>query len=94
MFKICGDTISKPLGLIFKQAHSTDTYSSDWKKDNIVPVHNKGNKQNIKNYYTMFLLLICGKVFERILFNNMFSFFIEINLLHKSSPDLNLVTLV
>ena len=75
MLKICGDTIGKPLELIIKQALITGTYHSDWKKGNIVPVHKKGDKQNIKNYRPVSLLPICGKVFERILFNNVFSFF-------------------
>ena len=44
MLKICDDTICKPLDLIFKQALIIDTYPSDWKKGNIVPVHKKGDK--------------------------------------------------
>ena len=44
MLKICVDTISKPLELIFKQALITGTYPSDWKKGNIFPVHKKGDK--------------------------------------------------
>ena len=80
MLKICGDTISKPLELIFKQALVTVTYSYDWKKGNIVPVHKKGNKC-LYYYRPVPLLPICGKVFERILFNNMFSFFLENNLI-------------
>ena len=36
MLKICGDTISKPLQLIFKQALITGIYPSDWKKGNII----------------------------------------------------------
>ena len=81
MLKLCGDTISKPLELIYKQALITGTYPSDWKKGNIVPVHKKCDKQNIKNYHPASLLPICGKVFERIWFNNMFSFFLENNLI-------------
>ena len=60
MLKTCGDTISKPLELIFKQALITGTYPSDWKKSNIVPVHKKGAKQNIKSYHPVSLLPICG----------------------------------
>ena len=41
MLKIRGDTISKPLELIFKQALIAGTYPSDWKKGNIVLVHKK-----------------------------------------------------
>ena len=77
MLEICGDTISKPLELIFGQAVITGAHSSDWKKGNIIPVHKKDDKLKIKNYHPMSLLPIYGKVFERILFNKMFSFFLE-----------------
>ena len=32
------------------------------------------SKQNIKNYRPISLILICGKIFERTVFNGMFSF--------------------
>ena len=66
MFKICGDTISKPLELILKQVLITGSYFSHWKKGNIVPVHKKDDKQDIKSYRLVSLLSICGKGFERI----------------------------
>ena len=81
MFKICGDTICKPLELIFKQALTTGVFPSEWKKGNIVPCYKKGDKQNIKNYRPVSLLPICGKIFERLIFNEMFSFFLANNLL-------------
>ena len=81
MLKICGDTICKPLELIFKQALTTGVFPSEWKKGNIVPCYKKGDKQNIKNYRPVSLLPICGKIFERLIFNEMFSFFLANNLL-------------
>ena len=66
MFKICGDTISKPLELIPKQVLITGSYFSHWKKGNIVPVHKKDDKQDIKSYCLVYLLSICGKGYERI----------------------------
>ena len=45
MIKICGLSIYGPLELIFKEALSTSLFPSDWKKWNIVPIHNKGDKQ-------------------------------------------------
>ena len=62
MLKICGDTICKPLELIFKQALTTGVFPSEWKKGNIVPCYKKGNKQNLKNYHPVSLLPICGKM--------------------------------
>ena len=69
MLKICCDTICKPLELIFKQALTTGFFPSEWKKGNIVPGYKKGDKQNLKNYPPVSLLPICGKFFERLIFN-------------------------
>ena len=41
MFKICGDTISKPLELIFKQALTSGLFQSEWTKGNIVSCYKK-----------------------------------------------------
>ena len=46
--KICGKSISKTLRLIFSQC--TGSFPLEWKKDNKVPVHKKGDKQCLKNY--------------------------------------------
>ena len=75
MLKICGNTICKPLELIFKHALSTGVFPPERKKGNIVPCYKKGDKQNIKNYRPVSLFPICGKFFERLIFNEMFSFF-------------------
>ena len=55
--------------------------NAEWKKDNIVPCYKKGDKQNVKNYRPVSLLPICRKLFERLIFNEMFSFFLANNLL-------------
>ena len=41
MLKICGNSIYKPLEIIFRQALLTGMYPPDWKKGNIVPVQKK-----------------------------------------------------
>ena len=63
MLKICGDSTYKPLEIIFRQALLTCVFPSEWKKGNIVPVHNKSDKQNIEIYRPVSLLSICGKIF-------------------------------
>ena len=77
MIKICGKSISKPLQLIFNQCIDTGSFSLEWKKANIVPIHKKGEKQCLKNYRPVSLLPICGKILERLIFNEMFRFLIE-----------------
>ena len=46
-------------------------------KANVVLIHKKGDKQVLKNYWSVFLLSIYEKFFERVIYNNLFEYFIE-----------------
>ena len=72
MLKICSDSFFVSLS---KQAHLTGVFSSEWIKEIIVPIHKKGDKQIIKNYRPVSILPICGKIFEKLIFNKMFIYF-------------------
>ena len=69
------------LEIIFQNCLRSGKFRSEWKKANVVPTFKKGDKQCIKNYRPVSLLLVCGKVFERLLYNNMFPFFSENDLI-------------
>ena len=84
MLKLCGESIYKPLNLIFKSCLETGQFPSDWKKANVVPVFKKGDKQLLKNYRPISLLPIIGKIFERLLYNQMFEFFIRNDLISQN----------
>ena len=77
MIKICSTSISKPLRLIFNHCIDNGIYPCEWKKANVVPIHKKGDKQTLKNYRPVSLLPICGKIFERLIYNEMFGFFLD-----------------
>ena len=47
----------------------------------VVPVHKKGKKQSLRNYWPISLLPICSKIFERLIYNEMLIFFTENNLI-------------
>ena len=44
---------------------------------NVVPVHKKSDKQILENYRPVSLLPICGKIFERLIYNSLFEYFIQ-----------------
>ena len=44
---------------------------------NVVPMHKKGDKQTLKNYRTVSLLPICSEIFGRLIYNEMFGFFLD-----------------
>ena len=77
MLQLCGNSICKPLELILKQSMESGSFPSEWKKGNVVPIHKKDDKQCLSNYRPVSLLPICGKIFEKLIFNEMFKFFIE-----------------
>ena len=84
MIKISGKSIWKSLQLIFSQCIDTGSFPLEWKKASVVPVHKKGDKQCSKNYRPVSLLPICGKILERLIFNEMFRFFIENNMISSN----------
>ena len=63
--------------MIFNQALISGSFPSDWKKANIVPIHKKGNKQILRNYRPVSLLPICCKIFEGLIFNEIFRFVLD-----------------
>ena len=76
MIKICGDSIIFPLKLIFNSMINEDLFPDDWKKSNVVLIHKKESKNLIKNYRPISLLSIFSKIFERLVFNTLFNFFL------------------
>ena len=70
--------------MIFKQGLLIGVFPSTWKKGYIVPIYKKGDKQDIKNYQPVSLLPICGKIFERFIFNEMFIFLSADKLMSKN----------
>ena len=56
----------------------------------MVPSHKTGNKQNLKNYRPISLPPIAGKIFEKILYNNIYEFFTKNNLISLNQPGFKL----
>ena len=81
MIKLCGNSVCKPLSIIFKDCLSEGKFPHQWKKANVIPVHKKGNKQSLENYRPISLLPICSKIFGRLIYNEMRTFFTENNLI-------------
>ena len=76
MIKICSTSICKPLRFILNHCTDSGIYPCEWKKA-VVPIHKKSDKQTLKNYRPVSLLPICGKIFERLIYNKMFGFFLD-----------------
>ena len=83
MIKIFGESICKPLELIFHSCLQPGVFPDIWKRANIIPIHNKNQKNLLKNYRPVSLLPICSKIFERILYDRIFMFLSENDLISQ-----------
>ena len=54
-----------------------DTFPEDWKKINVVPVHKRESTNLIKNHRLISLLPILSNIFERLIFNSLFNYFMQ-----------------
>ena len=84
MLLICDDSVTLPLKIIFSNILLSSTYPDIWKLANVIPIFKKGDKQLIKNYRPISLLPICGKLFEKIIFNYLYSYLNTNNLITKN----------
>ena len=80
ILKICDSATEKPLAILFKNYICLGIFPDTWKKSNICPIHKKGDKQIVNNYRPVSVLRICGKIFERLIFNSLHQFLEEHNL--------------
>ena len=86
MIKICGESILKPLQLIFKSCLENGKFPNEWKRGNVVPVHKKNSKQLIENYRPISLLPAC-QILEGLLYSKMFEFFTENELISQNQSE-------
>ena len=84
ILKICGNSLYKPVHLIIQSCIENGKFPSEWEYANVVPVHEKGNKQTLENYRPVSLLPVCSKFFERLIYNSLFESFIENELISSN----------
>ena len=63
MVQICGKAICKPSYLIFSSCVELGIFPTEWKEANVIPIHKRDDKQNVKNYRPVSLLPIFRKIF-------------------------------
>ena len=81
MLKICDSAVTEPLSILFKNCIKSGIFPNNWKMSHIIPTYKKNDKHCIKNYRPVSLLPICSKIFERIIYNPVFLYLENNNLL-------------
>ena len=84
MIKLRGDSIYKPLEMIFKSCLNQGIFPAEWKKANVVPVHKKGDHKCVENYRSVSRLSVFSNIFERLIYNAMFEHFLDNSLISSN----------
>ena len=84
MLKLCDSSVVVPLKIIFKNVLDTSVYPDMWKVADVTPIFKKEDKQLVKNYRPISLLPICGKIFEKLIFNSLYSYLSSNGLITKN----------
>ena len=72
MLKICDSEVVEPLSLTYKNCIDSGISPDTWKRSHSIPTYEKNDKRIINNYRRVSLLPVCGKIFERIIYNPVF----------------------
>ena len=72
MLKICDSEVVEPLSLIYENFIDSGIFPDTWKSLISFQHIKKNVKRIINNYRPVSLLPICGKIFERIIYNPAF----------------------
>ena len=72
---------------IFKKCLSEGVFPKAWKFANVQPIHKKNSREIKSNYCPISLLPVYGKILEKIVFDELYSFTNNNNLISKDQSD-------
>ena len=87
MLQLCPTEVAIPLSIIFTKCINTGIFPDSWKYANVQPIHKKSNRQLKSNYRPISLLPICGKILEKVIFDQVSSFLDDNKLISKNQSD-------
>ena len=70
--------------IIYRNCFNEGIFPSCWKKANITPIHKKGDKCVVSNYRPISVLSICGKLFEKLIYNEFYNYLQDNKLLNTN----------
>ena len=74
--------IAGPISKLYNECMKLGTFPSPFKIGKVTPIYKKGNRECIENYRPVSILPIFGKIFEKIIYNRLYTFLTSNGVLH------------
>ena len=86
LLKMAASIVAPSLTSIFSKSILTGIYPNNWKTAKVTPLFEKGLKSDPNNYRPIYVIPIISKVFERIVYNQLFRYLDDNKLLLGCQP--------
>ena len=84
LIKLVSAPLSYALNILFNKIISKGHYPKDWKVAHVVPLYKTGDPSMPNNYRPISLLSNLSKIFEKIVYNQLYDYFTQNNLLSNN----------
>ena len=84
LIKKSATMIAPTLAKLYNNCMNSGTFPQIFKTGKITPIFKKGNKELLENYRPVSILPIFGKIFEKIIYKRLYSFFTKENVLSNT----------
>ena len=83
LIRECADLICIPIRDIFNQSISQGIFPDDWKCAKVTPLFKQGDRDDLNNYRPISVISVMAKVFERIVYDQLYAYLEEHNIICK-----------
>ena len=81
LLKLAAHIVAPSLTEIFAQSINTGIFPTEWKIARVTPIFKKGKKNDLNNYRPISVIPTVAKIFEKIVYDQLFSYFNDKKLL-------------
>ena len=72
--KLAANILAPSLTFMFNQSISSDIVPTEWKLARVTPIFKKGARQDVNNYRPISIIPAVAKIFERIIYNQLYEY--------------------
>ena len=73
------DLVASSLCAIFNRSIVSGVFPTEWKHTKVIPLFKQGERSHLSNYRSISIIPVVAKVFERIVYNQLYEYLTENN---------------